>query len=159
MAVSYDGDNGQDYFSIGRSLIREGVISQENLSMESITKWMQENEEEAISLRHKNKRFIFFKEREKNGPVGASGAIVTPGHSAAVDNNYLVYNIPLWVDVKNFFTDKPSQNYSNLFIAQDTGSAIKGATRIDLFLGKGEQAEKIAGKLNSKGSLWAFLPK
>ena len=158
MAVSYDGNNGQDYFSIGRSLIKEGIISQENLSMQSITKWMQENEEEAKALRHKTKRFIFFKEREKEGPVGASGAIVTPGHSAAVDNSYFAYNIPLWVDVKNFFTDKSPQNYSNLFISQDTGSAIKGATRIDLFLGKGEQAEKIAGKLNSSGFLWAFLP-
>ena len=120
---------------------------------------MQENEEKAVSLRHKNKRFIFFKERKKSGPVGASGAIVTPMHSAAVDNNFLIYHLPLWVNVKKFFTDRPSQSYSNLFIAQDTGSAIKGATRIDLFLGKGKNAEKLAGSLNSNGSLWAFVPK
>jgi len=159
IAVGYDGDNGHDYFSIGRSLIREEIISKENISMQSITKWMQENEEKAVSLRHKNKRFIFFKERKKSGPVGASGAIVTPMHSAAVDNNFLIYHLPLWVNVKKFFTDRPSQSYSNLFIAQDTGSAIKGATRIDLFLGKGKNAEKLAGSLNSNGSLWAFVPK
>ena len=159
IAVGYDGDNGHNYFSIGRSLIREEIISKENVSMQSITKWMQENEEKAVSLRHKNKRFIFFKERKKGGPVGASGAIVTPMHSAAVDNNFLIYHLPLWVNVKNFFTDRPSQSYSNLFIAQDTGSAIKGATRIDLFLGKGKNAEKLAGSLNSNGTLWAFIPK
>ena len=120
---------------------------------------MQENEEEAIALRHKNKRFIFFKDRKKDAPLGASGVIVTPMHSAAVDNNFLAYHLPLWVDVKNFYIEGTSQKYSNLFIAQDTGSAIKGATRIDLFLGKGKAAEKIAGKLNSKGALWAFIPK
>ena len=159
MAVGYDGDNGHDYFSIGRSLIRDGIIAKENISMQSITKWMQENEEKAILLRHKNKRFIFFKERKKGGPVGASGVIVTSMHSAAVDNNFITYHIPLWVNVKKFFTDRASKSYSNLFIAQDTGSAIKGAARIDLFLGKGEKAEKLAGSLNSSGSLWAFVPK
>ena len=158
IALGYDGDNGHDYFSIGRSLISKGIITKENISMQSITKWMQENEKDAVSLRHKNKRFIFFKERKKGGPVGASGAIVTPMHSAAVDNNFLAYHLPLWVNVKKFFIDMPSQSYSNLFIAQDTGSAIKGATRIDLFLGKGKNAEKLAGHLNSNGSLWAFIP-
>jgi membrane-bound lytic murein transglycosylase A len=159
MSVGYDGDNGQDYFSIGRSLIKDGIIPKEKISMQSITKWMQENEEEAISLRHKNKRFIFFKDRKKDGPVGASGLIVTPMHSAAVDKSFLPYHLPLWANVKDFYTEGHSQSYSNLIIAQDTGSAIKGATRIDLFLGKGEAAEMVAGKLNSKGSLWAFIPK
>ena len=159
MAVGYDGDNGHDYFSIGRSLIREGIIAKENISMQSISKWMQENKKEAASLRQKNKRFIFFKERKKAEPVGASGTIVTPMHSAAVDNNFLMYHLPLWVNVENFYTDRPAKEYSNLFIAQDTGSAIKGATRIDLFLGKGKNAEKLAGSLNSNGSLWIFVPK
>ena len=157
--IGYDGDNGHDYFSIGRSLIREGIIPKEKISMQTITKWMQDNEEEAISLRHKNKRFIFFKERKKDGPVGASGLIVTPMHSAAVDKSFLPYHLPLWANVKNFYTEESSQSYSNLIIAQDTGSAIKGASRIDLFLGKGEEAERVAGKLNSNGSLWAFIPK
>ena len=159
MAVGYDGDNGHDYFSIGRSLIREGIIAKENISMQSISKWMRENKKEAASLRQKNKRFIFFKERKKAEPVGASGTIVTPMHSAAVDNNFLMYHLPLWVNVENFYTDRPAKEYSNLFIAQDTGSAIKGATRIDLFLGKGKNAEKLAGSLNSNGSLWIFVPK
>jgi membrane-bound lytic murein transglycosylase A len=159
MAVGYDGDNGHDYFSIGRSLIREGVIAKENISMQSISKWMRENKKEAASLRQKNKRFIFFKERKKAEPVGASGTIVTPMHSAAVDNNFLMYHLPLWVNVENFYTDRPTKEYSNLFIAQDTGSAIKGATRIDLFLGKGKNAEKLAGSLNSNGFLWIFVPK
>ena len=159
ISVGYDGDNGHDYFSIGRSLIRDGIIAKEKISMQSITKWMQENEEEAIALRYTNKRFIFFKDRKKNGPLGASGLIVTPMHSAAVDKSVLPYHLPLWANVNNFYTEGHSQNYSNLIIAQDTGSAIKGVTRIDLFLGKGEEAEQVAGRLNSTGSLWAFIPK
>ena len=80
-------------------------------------------------------------------------------HSAAVDKSVLPYHLPLWANVNNFYTEGHSQNYSNLIIAQDTGSAIKGVTRIDLFLGKGEEAEQVAGRLNSTGSLWAFIPK
>ena len=160
ISVGYDGDNGHEYFSIGRKLIKEGTITKENMSMQSITNWMQKNVKEATLLRYNNKRFIFFKERRSAaGPIGASGAIVTPLHSAAIDNNFLPYHLPLWVDVQNFYTDRINQKHSNFFLAQDTGAAIKGRTRIDLFLGKGAYPEKVAGRLNSKGSLWAFIPK
>jgi len=160
ISVGYDGDNGHEYFSIGRKLIKEGTITKENMSMQSITNWMQKNVKEATLLRYNNKRFIFFKERRSAaGPIGASGAIVTPMHSAAIDNNFLPYHLPLWADVQNFFTDRSDQKHSNLFLAQDTGAAIKGPTRIDLFLGKGVYPEKTAGRLNSSGSLWAFIPK
>jgi len=159
ISIGYDGDNGKEYFSIGRSLIKEGLISKENISMQTITKWMQENIEKAELLRYKNKRFIFFKERNNSkGPIGASGAIVTPMHSAAVDNSFLPYHLPLWVEVNHFSTNNPSQKHSNLFLAQDTGSAIKGPTRIDLFIGNGDVAEEIAGKLNSAGQVWALIP-
>jgi membrane-bound lytic murein transglycosylase A len=121
---------------------------------------MQNNKKEATLLRYNNKRFIFFKERVRAaGPIGASGVVVTPMHSAAIDNNFLPYHLPLWVDVQNFFTDRSDQKYFNFFLAQDTGAAIKGPTRIDLFLGKGAYSENIAGRLNSSGSLWAFIPK
>ena len=160
ISVGYDGDNGYEYFSIGRKLIEDGTILKENMSMQSITNWMQKNKKEAALLRYHNKRFIFFKERiGVTGPVGASGVIVTPMHSAAIDNNFLPYHLPLWADIQNFYTDRINQKHSNFFLAQDTGAAIKGRTRIDLFLGKGAYPEKIAGRLNSKGSLWAFIPK
>ena len=159
ISLGYDGDNGKEYFSIGRSLIKEGIISKEKMSMQAIIKWMEDNSEAAIALRHKNERFIFFKERNIfEGPIGSSGAIVTAMHTAAVDKNFLPYHLPLWAEIDNFYNNKAAQKHFNLFVSQDTGSAIKGPTRIDLFLGKGSAAENIAGKLNSNGKLWALIP-
>jgi len=160
LSVGFDGDNGKEYFSIGKLLIQEGIISKEKMSMQAIIQWMENNSEAAIALRHKNERFIFFKERNVfEGPIGSSGAIVTAMHTAAVDNNFLPYHLPLWAEIDNFYSKNVAQKYFNLFVSQDTGSAIKGPTRIDLFLGKGSAAENIAGKLNSKGKLWALIPK
>ena len=160
ISLGYDGDNGKEYFSIGRSLIKEGIISKEKMSMQAIIKWMEDNSEAAIALRHKNERFIFFKERNIfEGPIGSSGAIVTAMHTAAVDKNFLPYHLPLWAEIDNFYNNKAAQKHFNLFVSQDTGAAIKGPTRIDLFLGKGSAAENIAGKLNSNGKLWALIPK
>ena len=160
ISLGYDSDNGKEYFSIGRSLIKEGIISKEKMSMQAIIKWMEDNSEAAIALRHKNERFIFFKERNIfEGPIGSSGAIVTAMHTAAVDKNFLPYHLPLWVEIDNFYNNKAAQKHFNLFVSQDTGAAIKGPTRIDLFLGKGSVAENIAGKLNSNGKLWALIPK
>ena len=130
------------------------------MSMQAIIKWMEDNSEAAIALRHKNERFIFFKERNIfEGPIGSSGAIVTAMHTAAVDKNFLPYHLPLWAAIDNFYNNKAAQKHFNLFVSQDTGAAIKGPTRIDLFLGTGSAAENIAGKLNSNGKLWALIPK
>lgn len=161
ISVGYDGNNGKEYFSIGQKLIKEQIIDKESLSMQTIIKWMHNNKELAASLRNENERYIFFKERKNlEGPIGSSGTIITPMHSAAVDNNFLPYHLPLWVAVENFNnSNKDAQSHFNLYVSQDTGSAIKGPTRIDLFLGRGEEAENIAGKLSSKGKLWALIPK
>ena len=124
ISLGYDGDNGKEYFSIGRSLIKEGIISKEKMSMQAIIKWMEDNSEAAIALRHKNERFIFFKERNIfEGPIGSSGAIVTAMHTAAVDKNFLPYHLPLWAEIDNFYNNKAAQKHFNLFVSQDTGSA------------------------------------
>jgi membrane-bound lytic murein transglycosylase A len=108
----------------------------------------------------KNKRFIFFKERNNlDPPKGSSGTSVTPMHSAAVDNSFIPYHLPLWIQVDRFYNDRQDKQLTNIFISQDSGSAIKGLTRMDLFLGKGKKAEEIAGNLNSKGKIWTLIPK
>ena len=160
MAVSYAGDNGKDYYSIGKKLIEDEIIKKENMSMQAILSWMRDNEEAAFKLMQRNERFIFFKERNNlEPPNGSSGAIVTPMHSAAIDNRFISYHLPLWVEVDDFYSDRTNKRLTNIFLAQDTGSAIKGMTRIDLFLGKGKEVEGIAGRLNSRGKIWLFLPK
>ena len=160
LSVGYAGDNGKKYYSIGKDLIERGIIKKENMSMQTILNWMKNNETEAFDLMQKNNRFIFFKERNNlELPKGSSGTDVIPMYSAAIDNYYIPYHLPMWVQVDNFFINRDNKEFTNIFIAQDTGSAIKGFTRIDLFLGKGREAEMIAGNLSSIGKIWALIPK
>ena len=160
LSVGYAGDNGKTYYSIGKKLIQDGKINKKNMSMQAILEWMRNNEEAAFDLMQRNERFIFFRERNSlEAPKGSSGTSVTSMHSAAIDNSFIPYHLPLWVEVDNFYLNNKNKRLTNIFIAQDTGSAIKGLTRIDLFLGKGTTAEKIAGKLNSRGKVWLLLPK
>ena len=160
LSVGYAGDNGKNYYSIGKELIEEGIIKKEDMSMQAILVWMRNNKLAALELMQKNKRFIFFKERNNlEPPKGSSGTSVTAMHSVAVDNNFIPYHLPLWIQVDNFYNDRQDKRLTNIFISQDTGSAIKGLTRMDLFLGKGIKAEEIAGRLSSKGKIWTLVPK
>ena len=160
LSVGYAGDNGKNYYSIGKELIEDGIIKKEDMSMQAILVWMRNNKLAALELMQKNKRFIFFKERNNlEPPKGSSGTNVTAMHSAAVDNNFIPYHLPLWIQVDDFYNDRPDKRLTNIFISQDTGSAIKGLTRMDLFLGKGIKAEEIAGRLSSKGKIWTLVPK
>lgn len=160
LSVGYAGDNGKSYYSIGKELIERGFIKKENMSMQAILNWMKKNEKEAFNLMQKNNRFIFFKERNNlESPKGSSGADVTPMYSAAIDNKFIPYHLPIWAQVDNFHINRANKKLTNIFIAQDTGSAIKGFARMDLFLGKGKEAEIIAGNLKSSGKMWALIPK
>ena len=160
LPVGYAGDNGKKYYSIGKELIEDGIIKKEDMSMQAILVWMRNNKLAALELMQKNKRFIFFKERNNlEPPKGSSGTSVTAMHSAAVDNNFIPYHLPLWIQVDDFYNDRPDKRLTNIFISQDTGSAIKGLTRMDLFLGKGINAEEIAGRLSSNGKIWTLVPK
>ena len=160
LSVGYAGDNGKNYYSIGKELIEDGIIKKEDMSMQAILVWMRNNKLAALELMQKNKRFIFFKERNNlEPPKGSSGTSVTAMHSAAVDNNFIPYHLPLWIQVDDFYNDRPDKRLTNIFISQDTGSAIKGLTRMDLFLGKGINAEEIAGRLSSNGKIWTLVPK
>ena len=160
LSVGYAGDNGKNYYSIGKELIKDGIIKKEDMSMQAILAWMRNNKLAALELMQKNKRFIFFKERNNlEPPKGSSGTSVTAMHSAAVDNNFIPYHLPLWIQVDHFYNDRQDERLTNIFISQDTGSAIKGLTRMDLFLGKGIKAEEIAGRLSSKGKIWTLVPK
>ena len=160
LSVGYAGDNGKNYYSIGKELIEDGIIKKEDMSMQAILVWMRNNKLPALELMQKNKRFIFFKERNNlEPPKGSSGTSVTAMHSAAVDNNFIPYHLPLWIQVDDFYNDRPDKRLTNIFISQDTGSAIKGLTRMDLFLGKGINAEEIAGRLSSNGKIWTLVPK
>ena len=155
ISLSYGGDNGKQYTSIGKILVEEGYIRRENISMQSIQDWMYKNPIKGKIIRERNDRYIFFKFRKEGGPLGASGVELTAGHSAAVDKNFIPYHMPIWAGnlLEENFTSQP-----NLFVSQDAGSAIKGPMRVDLFLGFGKKSEKIAGSLSKKYKLGGLVP-
>ena len=157
MRVGYDGHNGHNYTSIGRILIEQGEISKEKMSMQAIRKWLAANPDKGQKLMRQNGSFIFFREIGDEGPIGAQGVALTPGRSLAVDKRFLPYGLPVYLYT---FTDPLDQKspISRLMVAQDTGGAIKGVIRGDVFWGFGELAAERAGKMKERGSYFALLP-
>ncbi len=152
MRIGYAGQNGHPYYAIGRELIKIGALTKENVSMQSIRKWLEDNPSRADEIMNSNKSYVFFHEIKGDGPIGAEGIALTAERSLAVDRTLISYGVPLWVDIEH-----PSS--SRLMIAQDTGGAIRGAVRGDVFWGYGERAEDRAGRMNAKGRYWILLPK
>jgi len=154
--VGFAGSNGHPFYAIGRALIEEGIVSRQDSSMQSIRDWLRANPEKAAGIMQRNARYIFFRTIEGEGPIGAQGVPLTPGRSLAVDSSLLPLGVPLWLDTTWPATDKPLQR---LMVAQDVGSAIKGAVRGDFFWGTGEPALEQAGRMKQTGRYFLLLPK
>lgn len=158
MRVGYDGHNGHDYTSIGRILIDEGEVSKDDMSMQAIRKWMATHPDRGQKLMSANESFIFFRKLEGDGPIGAQGVALTPGRSLAIDKRFLPLGLPIYLFT---FTDPlvPQKHLSRLMVTQDTGGAIKGVVRGDVFWGFGKMAAERAGLMKETGSYFALLPK
>jgi len=156
--ISFSGSNGHDYFAIGRELIKKGYVSKEDISMQSIKKWLNENPIKTDHILNLNKRYIFFKKSINDFPNGALGTSLVGQRSLAVDTKFIPLGIPLWVYVDNH-NDKNKYIIKKLMISQDTGAAIKGIVRGDIFFGTGDRAALFAGKLNQLGKYYALLPR
>ena len=157
MRIGYAGQNGHPYYAIGRELIKIGALTKENISMQSIRKWLEDNPEKADKIMNKNKSYVFFREIKGDGPIGAQGVALTPDRSLAIDRTLISYGLPLWVDIEN--PEEGQENMRKIMITQDTGGAINGAVRGDFFWGHGDKAELLAGKMKSQGRYWVLLPK
>ncbi|MBT3358025.1 MAG: murein transglycosylase [Rhodospirillales bacterium] len=156
--VGYAGDNGHKYASIGRELIARGIIPREKLSMQSIRAWITANPTQGSNLMAHNPRYIFFRELAgRDGPIGAEGVALTPERSLAVDRAFLPLGVPLWVTTIDPLN--PNKAFNRLMVAQDTGSAIKGPVRGDIFFGFGDEAARRAGNMKAKGRYYLLLPK
>ena len=153
--VGFAGSNGHPFYAIGRALVAEGIVSREKASMQSIRDWLRANPQQAAEMMQRNARYIFFRPIDGEGPIGAQGVALTPGRSLAVDSSLLPLGVPLWLDTTWPATEKPLQR---LMVAQDTGSAIKGAVRGDFFWGSGEPALEQAGRMKQQGRYYLFLP-
>ena len=155
--VGYAAQNGHPYFAIGRALIDKGELTKETVSLQTIRAWLEANPERAAAIMNLNKSYVFFTKLEGDGPLGGEGIALTPGRSLAIDHSLYPYGMPLWVDIEHPDENLPA--IRRVMMAQDTGGAIRGAVRGDVFWGHGEEAEYYAGHMKSEGQYWALLPK
>ncbi|HCE72514.1 MAG TPA: murein transglycosylase, partial [Ruegeria sp.] len=154
--VGYGGANGHPYRSIGVELVRRGVYSAHQVSAQVIKNWVRRNPEAGTELLYHNPSYVFFRELRHLpsdlGPVGAMNRSVTPLRSIAVDPAYTPLGAPVWVEKNG------AGLMRRLMVAQDTGSAIKGAQRADIFFGTGDAAGQAAGTLRDPGRMVVLLP-
>lgn len=160
--VGYAGTNGHTYHAIGRSLVASGAMVQDAVSMQSIRAWLADNPDKAAALMQENASYIFFRRLDGDAPIGAQGVPLTPGRSLAVDDAWLPYGLPLWVDTVT--TDRQAavgdpKHFRRLMIAQDTGGAITGIVRGDVYWGTGDDAGAIAGQMREAGRYYGLLPR
>lgn len=158
--VGYAGQNGYVYSAIGRELIKRGALTKEQMSMATIRDWLEANPEEAREVMRTNASYVFFRELNEEGPIGSLGVVLTPERSLAVDPLFVPLGVPVWLDT-TIPAGAPggARPLQRLLVAQDTGGAINGPVRGDVFWGPGEDAEKTAGSMRQPGHLWMLLPR
>jgi membrane-bound lytic murein transglycosylase A len=161
---AYAAKTGQPYTGIGGVLVERGILPRDGMSMQAVRGWIRDNPQAGRALMRENKSFVFFRrievEDETLGPPGAQKVQLTPLHSLAVDRSIWMFGTPVWID-----TTAPSgkgqslEIFRELMIAQDTGTAIRGYVRGDVFWGAGERAALIAGHMKSPARMAVLLPK
>jgi len=151
--VGFDNQNGHKYSSIGKYLIKLGEIPQKDISLQSIKKWFKKNPKRVDEILNYNSSVVFFKKRQQSA-TGSLGLELTPKRSIAVDKRHIPLGTMLYLRASS-----KDVSYNRIVFAQDTGGAIKGRVRADMFLGFGKEAGKIAGELQAPLELWIFKPK
>ena len=161
LRVGFAGQNGHPYVAIGRELIRRGAIARERISLQTIRDWLKRNPDQAAEVMAVNRSYVFFHVLEGVGPVGAQGVVLTPGRSLAVDRRYLPLGAPLWLEARAPAPqpESPDRPLHRLMVAQDTGGAIRGPVRGDVFWGHGPDAEAVAGRMKHQGRYYLLLPR
>jgi membrane-bound lytic murein transglycosylase A len=163
LRVNYDAHNGHSYTAVGRILIERNLVPREEMSMDRIRQWMQANPEEAKEVRRQNKSYVFFRVTElseQDEAVGGQGVPLTAVRSIAVDRALHVYGTPFFIEADlPIATLAPTTKFRRLMIAQDTGSAIVGPARADLYFGAGEEAGRVSGRMRHQGRFAMLVPK
>lgn len=157
MRVGYADQNGHPYRSIGRLLVERGELPLERASMQGIKAWARQNPAKLDELLHSNPRYVFFRELPSglSGPLGALGVPLTARRSVAIDPRFVPLGAPVYIVTTWPNSTKP---LNRLMLAQDTGSAIRGAVRADYFWGFGEDAAREAGRMKQPLRMWVLLP-
>lgn len=159
VTLNYAGKNGRAYYAIGKTLVDRGEIPREAISMQTIRAWIAAHPQQGHDLMLQNQSYVFFRFGDTNpqqGPLGSMSVPLTAGHSLAVDRSYLPMGVPLWLDAEH---PSGNQRLRRLLMVQDTGGAIKGLLRGDVFWGQGSQAAEMAGVMKSRGRYFLLIPK
>ncbi|VAW79207.1 Membrane-bound lytic murein transglycosylase A [hydrothermal vent metagenome] len=168
ITVGYADQNGHPYVPIGRVLVKTGAVPLQKISLQSIRQWMIDNPAKQQKLMNHNPSYIFF--HVIPAPLGSLGVPLTDGRSIAIDRRKIPLGLPVWIetsypDIKTSSTTlqkimtSSHSKLNRLFMAQDTGGAINGAVRADVFWGQGNDAKLLAGHMNQKGIMYVLLPK
>jgi membrane-bound lytic murein transglycosylase A len=156
--LGYAGRNGKPYTAVGKVLVDRGIMRLEDVTMDRIIAWMRTNPAASRELIRQNKSYVFFRIDETlsqaSGPVGGAGVPLTAGRSLAIDRKAWSYGLPVWVE-----SDLSDGQLRRLVVAQDTGTAIVGAARADLFVGTGEQAGLQAGRIRHPMRMIVLVPR
>ncbi len=156
LRVGFAAKNGHPYRSVGQHLIRQGVFQPHEVSAARIARWVSANPDAGRAALHHNPSFVFFRELTTLdpglGPLGAMNRPVSAGRSIAVDPDHVPLGAPVWIEKEG------AAPMRRLMVAQDTGSAIKGVQRADIFFGTGDQAGRQAGRVRDPGRMIVLLP-
>lgn len=162
LRIGYAGQNGHPYRAIGRDLIELGELTREQVSLFAIRDWLRAHPDRAAAIMARNRSYVFFRELAEvsadEGPIGAMGVPLEAGRSLAVDRRFIPLGVPLWLDTVVPEPDG-TRPFERLMVAQDTGGAIRGILRGDIFFGTGPQAESRAGRMKHPGRLYVLLPR
>jgi len=158
-AVGYANQNGHPYQSIGRVLIEMGELEKDEVTLFTIRDWLKSNPERLNEVLAKNPSYVFFELRDAQvvGPTGSLNVALTPRRSIAVDRKVIPLGAPVWLQTT--LPNEAQSPLNQLMLAQDTGGAIKGHVRADVFWGRGGEAEEMAGLMKQPGELFVLLPR
>lgn len=155
--VGFSAKNGHPYTAIGRVLVEMGAMDLSQVSMQSIRAWLAAHPAKARAVMERNKSYVFFREITGAGPIGAEGVALTPGRSLAIDRKFLPLGVPFFLAAND--ETGALAPVRALLVAQDTGGAIRGPVRGDLYLGWGKRAAARAGRMKMRGRYWILLPR
>jgi membrane-bound lytic murein transglycosylase A len=160
MYVGYTAQNGAQYTAVAGVLIKQGVLTRDNASMQGIRRYLEKNPDKITPVLNQNKSFIFFEESKTSDAFGTQGVALTPGYSMAVDTKWVPLGAPIWLSTTrpSRYIKHPDRAFQRLMIAQDTGGAIRGPVRGDVYWGAGDRATTIAGRMKNPGHYWILLP-
>ena len=160
IAVGYVGENGAPYTSIAKVLIDQGVMTRDNASMQHIRSFLKAHPQQINKVLNQNKSFVFFDKLASKFALGAQGVALTAGYSLAVDHKWVPYGTPVWLNTtRPDAVSAQEKIFQRLMIAQDTGGAIVGMVRGDVYWGASAAAATIAGRMKNPGHYWLLLPR